>query len=198
MHNSHQSFAARQRLLNYDGNASNQLIWFTAVPEPGRRGEVRPDAEGAARARPVAEEHRDIRIRCGGQQAGRCVDSCFDVDGNLIARGPGVWGGMLDGGPKGTCAQAFPPFGTSRTVAGGPIGGGIFKCELQTTRRALTPARTGRGSRPTAELDRLNAIFPTGVCDYSKGDAGRPQELALAVKGLWAAALRRRPPESRL
>ena len=29
MHNSHQSFASRQRLLNYDGDASNQLIWFT-------------------------------------------------------------------------------------------------------------------------------------------------------------------------
>ena len=35
MHNSHQSFASRQRMLNYDGNASNQLIWFTAAPPPG-------------------------------------------------------------------------------------------------------------------------------------------------------------------
>ena len=38
MHNSHQSFAARQRLLNYDGDASNQLVWFTAVPPPGTPG----------------------------------------------------------------------------------------------------------------------------------------------------------------
>ncbi len=38
MHNSHQSFAARQRLLNYDGRASNQLIWFTAAPAPGAPG----------------------------------------------------------------------------------------------------------------------------------------------------------------
>jgi len=29
MHNTHQSFAARQRMLNADGNASNQVIWFT-------------------------------------------------------------------------------------------------------------------------------------------------------------------------
>lgn len=28
MHNTHQSFAARQRLINFDGDASNQLIWF--------------------------------------------------------------------------------------------------------------------------------------------------------------------------
>ena len=47
MHNSHQSFAARQRLLNYDGDASNQLIWFTAAPQPGAGHAVRPDAAGA-------------------------------------------------------------------------------------------------------------------------------------------------------
>jgi Tannase-like family of unknown function (DUF6351) len=25
-----------------------------------------------------------------------------------------------------------------------------------------------------AQVDRLNEIFPTGVCDYSRGDVGRP------------------------
>ena len=39
MHNSHQSFASRQRMLDHDGRASNQVIWFS---EPGRR----PDARG--------------------------------------------------------------------------------------------------------------------------------------------------------
>ena len=29
MHNSHQSFASRKRMLNHDGDASNQVIWFT-------------------------------------------------------------------------------------------------------------------------------------------------------------------------
>src|SRR4029453_3179927 len=29
MHNSHQSFASRKRMLNFDGDASNQVIWFT-------------------------------------------------------------------------------------------------------------------------------------------------------------------------
>ena len=35
MHNSHQSFAARQRMLNYDGDASNQVIWFTDARPAG-------------------------------------------------------------------------------------------------------------------------------------------------------------------
>ena len=33
MHNSHQSFASRQRLLNFDGDASNQVIWFTDLEQ---------------------------------------------------------------------------------------------------------------------------------------------------------------------
>ena len=112
-----------------------------------------------------------------GNKPADAVDSCFNADGSLLATGDGVWGGILDGGPKGACAQAFPPFGTSRTVAGGPIEGGIFKCKLQPIRRALAQGLYGSWQPSDAELDRLNAIFPTGVCDYSKGDAGRPKDL---------------------
>ena len=36
MHNSHQSFASRKRMLNYDGDASNQVIWFADARPSGR------------------------------------------------------------------------------------------------------------------------------------------------------------------
>ena len=88
-----------------------------------------------------------------------------------------MWNGILDGGPKGACAQAFPPFGTSRTVAGGPIEGGIFKCHLQPVKKALARGLYGSWTPTDAEIARLNAIFPDGVCDYSKGDAGEPNGL---------------------
>jgi hypothetical protein len=35
MHHSHQSFATRKRMLNHDGDASNQVIWFTDARPPG-------------------------------------------------------------------------------------------------------------------------------------------------------------------
>ncbi len=35
MHNSHQSFAERQRMLDRDGDASNQVIWFTDARPAG-------------------------------------------------------------------------------------------------------------------------------------------------------------------
>ena len=41
MHNSHQSFASRQRMLNYDGDASNQVIWFTDA-RPARASDQSP------------------------------------------------------------------------------------------------------------------------------------------------------------
>ena len=113
----------------------------------------------------------------GGNKPAGASDSCFNADGSLLATGPNVWNGILDSGPKGACAQAFPPFGTSRIVAGGPIEGGIFKCHLQ-------PVEEGARTRPVRVVDAdrrrgrpPEAIFPTGVCDYSKGDAGEPNGL---------------------
>src|SRR5918997_1915556 len=43
MHNSHQSFASRQRMLDHDGRASNQLIWFTDA-RPQRAADQTPEA----------------------------------------------------------------------------------------------------------------------------------------------------------
>ena len=68
MHHSHQSFAARQRMLNADGDASNQVIWFTDA-RPARR--VRPDADGVRGDRRVDGQHRrPPGAQRGPQQAG--------------------------------------------------------------------------------------------------------------------------------
>ena len=119
--------------------------------------------------------HPDLGV--AGNKPADGSDSCFATNGSLLARGDGVWSGILDGGPKGACAQTFPLFGTSRIVAGGPIEGGIFKCKLQAVRSALDRGLYGSWQPTDAELDRLTAIFPTGVCDYTKGDAGMPKDI---------------------
>ena len=46
MHNSHQSFASRQRMLDRDGHAANQVIWFTDARTAARSS---TDARGASR-----------------------------------------------------------------------------------------------------------------------------------------------------
>jgi len=113
-------------------------------------------------------------VGAAGANPAEAVDSCFATDGPLLHRGRDAWQGILDPGPDGPCTQKFPIHETSRTVAGGPFDEQHFKCALQPVDRAI--ARGLYGSwRPTAEQTaRLRQIFPTGVCDYTKPDIGRP------------------------
>ena len=113
----------------------------------------------------------------GGNKPADAVDRCFSTDGSELATGDGVWNGILDDGPKGACAQAFPVFGTSRIAAGGPIEGGIFACTRQPVQRAVAQGLYAPWAPTRDEVDRLREIFPDGVCDYTKGDLGRPPEL---------------------
>jgi hypothetical protein len=173
MHNSHQSFSARQRIENQMGHSDNQLIWFTdARPEPSFDQTVQaldvlhewvtnikanPDA-GVAAARPDSAQ-----------------DACFNTQGELIAQGDDVWNGILNEQPEGACTQQFPVYSTSRMVAGGPIEGSIFKCELKSLDQALADGTYGSWQPDQAQQQRLRNIFPQGVCDYSEPDSGRPQ-----------------------
>jgi hypothetical protein len=105
------------------------------------------------------------------------VDSCFRTDGSLIASGADVWAGILDSRPAGACTQQFPVFSTSRIVAGGPIEGGVFKCALKPVATAVADGTYAPWVPNEADVARLQQIFPTGVCDYSKPDVGRPAGL---------------------
>jgi hypothetical protein len=105
------------------------------------------------------------------------VDSCFAADGSLIASGSGVWAGILDDRAAGVCTQAFPIHKTSRIQAGGPITGNVFQCALQPVERAVRKGLYGAWDPSASEIARLEQIFPTGVCDYTKRDRALPPEL---------------------
>jgi hypothetical protein len=168
MHHSHQSFATRQRMLNADGNARNQVIWFTdarpavAFDQTPMAFEVIDEWMANIRATP--------RKGVAANAPARAVDSCFATDGSLIASGPHVWDGVLDDRPAGACTERFPVYSTSRRQAGGPFEGGIWRCRTQSVSRAIRAGVYGDW-RPTAEQrQRLEEIFPDGVCDYRRGE----------------------------
>jgi hypothetical protein len=112
----------------------------------------------------------------GNKPAG-AVDACFTTAGALIASGEHVWDGILDSRPPGACTQAFPLHSTSRIVAGAPIEGGIFKCALQPVGAAAAKGAYAPWIPSASDVARLEQIFPQGVCDYTKPDAGRPAGL---------------------
>jgi len=173
MHNSHQSFAARQRLLDHDGDAGNQVIWFTDGNDIGDEFDQTPRAFEV-----IDEWMANIDANPGlsveKNRPARAVDACFDAAGNLIHSGSDAWAGILDDLPEGPCTTQFEIFSTSRIVAGGPISGDVFKCALQPVDVATAAGVYGTVTFSGVELARLNEIFPTGVCDYGRGDARRP------------------------
>ncbi|MBT9524488.1 MAG: hypothetical protein IV105_04450 [Rhizobacter sp.] len=174
MHNVHQSFAVRQRVLQKMGNSDHLVIWFTDTM-PGQ-----PKASQSLEAVAVMDEWM-ANIRANPKKGiarnrpARAVDSCFDVYGQLIYAGDDAWNGILDTLPPGPCTQRFPIYGTSRTVAGAPIEGGIYQCALKPVERALVDGTYAPWMPNAAAAAKLKQIFPDGVCDYSRPDQARPR-----------------------
>ena len=52
--------------------------------------------------------------------------------------------------------------------------GGVCSAALVVAGLIAAPAGAHGGGHAVAERARLEQIFPTGVCDYTRGDVGRP------------------------
>ncbi len=164
MHNTHQSFAARQRLLDHDGDAGNHVIWFQ---EPSEESIAALTLEAFAAIDDwMANIAANPELSVGENRPADAVDACFDAGGAVIAAGDGVWSGILDDGEPGACTAQFPVFSTSRIVAGAPITGDVFKCELQPVADAIDGGVYGDWLPSADEQASLEAIFPDGVCRY--------------------------------
>ena len=158
MHNSHQSFAVRQRVQQQHG--PQRQPGGLVHRHDARHAEGQPDARGAGRDGRVDDEHaprRRARASSATSPA-KAVDSCFDLQGQPIYAGADAWSGILDSQRAGACTQKFPLYGTSRTVAGAPIEGGIYSCALQAGgagrgRRHLRALDARRRRRGAAEVD---------------------------------------------
>jgi Tannase-like family of unknown function (DUF6351) len=167
MHNSRQSFASRQRIIEANGNADNQVIWFTDARPNG------PQTDQIGQAFQVMDqwlanirEHPERSV--AGNRPALATDRCFATDGTQIAAGPEVWNGILDDRPAGACTLRFPIHSTSRIIAGGPFDETMFQCQLEPVAEAIALGRYGSWHPDTAQRARLEQIFPTGVCDYRK------------------------------
>lgn len=173
MHNAHQSFAVRQRVLQRMGHSDNLVVWFTdTIPNT-------PKASNTLQALAVMDQWlTNIRANpkktVAQNKPASAVDSCFDRFGAPLHSGTGVWSGILDGAAPGACTAAFPLYGTSRIVAGAPITGAMYRCALKSVDQALIDGTYAPWQPDAAQALQLRQIFPDGVCDYTRPDQAAP------------------------
>ena len=87
------------------------------------------------------------------------VDACFTVQGEKIAEVA-----TIDG--KGKCNALYPPHSEPRLVAGAPLTNDIVKCHLK-----KIDYKDYKVVFSDAQKKRMSAVFPTGVCDFTKSGA---------------------------
>ena len=167
MHHSFASLATRQRIIGFDGDASDHAIWV-----------AHKDYDVTARA--FDAMHQWMKRRAANADSGLAIDdvedTCFDAKGGVIASGDGVWDGQWNHKTNGACSKRYPPFKTSRQVAGEDVKGLVLKCELQSVELAISNGVYGPVDMH-AYKRQVEVLFPDGVCDYSKPGVGFPRGL---------------------
>lgn len=170
-HDSQHTFSLRARLHRVHGGHGNQAIWQGPVPLIGDaryaiNGLIAMDrwlaAVEADRSRkPLPQKILDNRPADIG-------DACYDGLGNKLADGlcPSA---AVPGYETPFTVGVVPVYGTPRMVAGEGIATDTNKCQLKPLDRNDDYGVAGLSD---AQWARLQAVFPDGVCDFSKPGVG--------------------------
>lgn len=157
IHDRVRTFLLAQRLEKANGGSDNRVILTNAPKEVD--AVVLMDKWFDAIAQDEAEgEPVEVIAR---NRPKELESACWSEDGERIADD-------VRGDPEGRCSELFPPHSDPRLVAGASAGGDVLKCTLE-------PLSADRYRQPLSEqqLQRLQAVFPDGVCDYSQPGVGQ-------------------------
>jgi hypothetical protein len=166
-HASYYSFVTRERLRRDNGHADNYVLqrhgagtslaaenlammdrWLSNL---AMDASMDPQAMKVVRAKPP-----------------ELVESCYDADGKQIIESQAFDRSRVFDNTEGVCNTLYPPHSGTRMIAGAPLESDVLKCQLKPLDRAdYTVTFTD------AEWARLERIFPTGVCDWSKPGVGQ-------------------------
>jgi hypothetical protein len=165
IHHQWYSFAVRDRLIQEYGDADNQALWRfarTGLGAPGTTGleafiamdqwltDLKADTSDA----PIEQKVRATR-------PDSTEDFCYlsdDPTQSIRVSNQAI----CDADPF------LVPTLSPRQVAGGPRAENVLKCQL----RPIDPAEHG-GRLNGDQLSRLQAVFPSGVCDWTKPGVGQ-------------------------
>jgi len=166
-HTSYYSFVMRERLRRDNGHSDNYVLQ--------RHGSgVSLGAENLAL---MDEWLTNMALDASGgdpvdrivrNKPATLVESCYDADGNKIVEPQTYDVHNLFDNTRGRCNQLYPPHTGPHMVAGGPLTNDVLKCQL----KQPSPGDY-RAAFTDAEWARLQAIFPNGVCDWSRPGVGQ-------------------------
>ncbi len=163
-HDSYRSAVLRERFLNAYGEAGTHVAWRASGAGSSvmnalaitKLDEWLTNLEAAGALENPSRE-ATIQARPGDIQ-----DGCW-INSTTFTAAPLDWYASASENP---CNAAFPFHADPRIVAGSPLSIDVMKCELTAPVRADYPAMSD------AQWAELNAIFATGVCDYTKPSQG--------------------------
>jgi hypothetical protein len=152
VHLRYHAHAIRQRLINANGHAENQVIVGNLAPT-----ELLIDQMGQwLTALKADTSRRRLAEKVVANKPADVVDACWTTEGVKIVERQ-----TLDG--PGQCNQFFPVGVPPEFVAGAPIELDVIKCRLK-------PIDTSdyNVAFTSEQRARLESIFSKGVCDWSK------------------------------
>jgi hypothetical protein len=170
------SFATKARLLQANGHRDNFVMWTVDDDNYGRFSTNDPQAHEAFRMMDAwltalkadtssASEIEKVRRA----KPADLTDACWT---RYPERAKIVEEQMDADHPESRCQQLYPSGSFARGVAGQSIRSDIIKCQL----KPIDPADYAV-TFTEEESERLRAIFPEGVCDWSKPGVGQTRPL---------------------
>ena len=172
VHSRFHSFSMRQRLLEANGNFNNQVMLVedgSTTTGNGLFSDTSPVLSHALNQMDAwltnylaDRTSTPLPIKINRSKPSDLVDACFTNKGTVKIAEQQVY--QLDT----TCNQLYPAFSTPRMVAGEPLANDVLKCQLRPIDSSLYKVRFS-----AAETAQLKALFPQGVCDYSRPGVGQ-------------------------
>jgi hypothetical protein len=148
-------FAVRERLGRANGNLDNYVMWRGDEVPAEKAWALFVDWVAAYKADTSGRSQREKVVAARPREA---VDGCWKTSTDFIAETQ-----TLGHDGKTLCNALWPSWTFPRRIAGGPISAHIMKCSLKPVDDA------DYSTKPTpVQLVRLRAVFPDGVCDWSK------------------------------
>jgi len=148
VHSCFHTWETRARLIEANGHADNHVVFLS--PPSGTSLDVLDRWVAAVKADTSTDP---LAVKVVRNKPADAVDSCW-INGQRVT-------------DMTVCAAVNPFFGDPRIGAGAPLAADVLKCEVKPLSQSDYPVSLTAG-----QWARLAAVFPGGVCDWTKSSVG--------------------------